>query len=159
MLKSKGQKKAARRSTTPRKVQRGAPTASAKRLRQISQSGSQIVKDAALLLDEEIAAGIVAAKQMQVRFSRERRIDPSDFKEVLQRFRSNGHEIVNLVNDRISELRSEENAEVVKQLLNNGHSLLDLVVELVSMGAKVADQLVQSNFKRQDAGRRARQRS
>ena len=70
-----------------------------------------------------------------------------------------GDEIVNLVNDRISELRSEENAEVVKQLLNNGHSLLDLVVELVSMGAKVADQLVQSNFKRQDAGRRARQRS
>ena len=39
---------------------------------------------------------------------------------------------------------------MVKQLLDNGHSLLDLVVELVSMGAKVADQLVQSNFKRQE---------
>lgn len=39
----------------------------------------RIVQDAAALLDEELAAGIVAAKQVQKRFRKERRIDPQDF--------------------------------------------------------------------------------
>lgn len=40
------------------------PGARSARLKQISKSSSQIVKDAAVLLDEELASGIVAAKQV-----------------------------------------------------------------------------------------------
>ena len=58
------------------------------RLKQISKSSSQIVKDAAVLLDEEIASGIVAAKQVQQRFQKERRINPTDFKDALTRFQA-----------------------------------------------------------------------
>jgi hypothetical protein len=43
----------------------------AERFSQISKSRSQIVREAAVLLDEEIASGIVAAKQMQQRFQKE----------------------------------------------------------------------------------------
>jgi hypothetical protein len=111
------------------------------------------VKEAALLLDEEIAAGIVAARQMQQRFQRERRIDPGDFKEVLTRFRSDAHDVVTAISDQFSELRSEESAEIATRFTANAHSLLDMVVELVNMAADVADQLVQQSSlaRKQDA--------
>ena len=71
------------------------------------------------LLDEEIAAGIVAAKQVQQRFQKERRIDPRDFREALQRFQRDGHEVVDLIDHQLAELRSKENAELTTRLLHN----------------------------------------
>jgi hypothetical protein len=122
------------------------------RFQQIGSSTSEIVKQAAALLDEEIAAGIVAAKQIQTRFQRERRIDPGDFKDALARFQNDAHQVVSLLNDQVSALRSDENAEIVNRFTANAHSLLDVVVELVNMGAQVADELVQQSKIGKNAG-------
>jgi hypothetical protein len=117
-----------------------------RRINQISKASTQIVKEAAALLDEEMAAGMLAAKKMQQRFQKDRRIDPSDFAEALHRFQSDGHEVVNLLNDQIAELRSDENAALMMRFTNNAHDLLDLVVGLVNMGAETANQLVEANL-------------
>jgi hypothetical protein len=127
-------------------------------LKQISKSSAQIVKDAAALLDEELAAGIVAAKQVQQRFQKDRRIDAGDFKKTLQKFQGDAHEVVSLLEDQISKLRSQENAELAKRLLHNTHDVVDLAVELVNMGAEIADQLAQSNLKRDASNRGKRSR-
>jgi aminoglycoside/choline kinase family phosphotransferase len=100
------------------------------------------------LLDEELASGIVAAKQVQQRFQKERRIDPGDFKDALTRFQGDAHDVVNLLNDQFAEMRSDENAELVKRFTGNAHSLLDLVVELVNTSAELADQLAKSNLQK-----------
>jgi hypothetical protein len=132
--------------TAPRKRASGYETNKKDpRFERISSSTSEIVKQAATLLDEEIAAGIVAARQMQTRFQRERRIDPEDFKDALARFRSDAHQVVTLINDQVSALRSEENGEIINRFTANAHSLLDVVVELVNMGAQAADDLVQQS--------------
>lgn len=128
-----------------------ARSASTRRMKNISKASAQIVKDAAALLDDEIAAGIVAAKKMQQRFQKERRIDPADFHEALQRFQSDAHEVVNLLNEQIAELRTEENAALMTRLMNNTHGLLDLTVGLVNMGAEIANQLVHANLPKQNA--------
>jgi len=130
--------------------------ANARRIKQISRASAQIVQEAAALLDEEVAAGIVAAKKMQTRFEKERRIDPADFKEALQRFQSDAHEVVNLLNEQLAELRTDENAAIVERLVSNTHGLLDLAVGLVNMGADIANQVVQKNFPKPNAepGRR-----
>ena len=60
----------------------------------MSKSTSQIVKDAAALLDEELAAGIVAPDQVQRRLRKEGRIDPADFSNALKRFQADAHEII-----------------------------------------------------------------
>jgi hypothetical protein len=147
-------KKAGKRGAQASGVGEGAPTTQkAAQFRRISKGGSQIVKDAALLLDDELASGIVAAKQMQQRFRREQRINPGDFKESLQRFQGDAHEVINLLNDQFSELRSEENAEIVKRFTGNARNLLDLVIEMVNVGAELADQLAQANLpKKQGSG-------
>lgn len=150
MVTKKAEKKGSQQSSTG---QTGTTTPRTARFGRISKASSQIVKDAAVLLDEELASGIVAAKQMQQRFRRERRINPGDFKESLQRFQGDAHEVVSLLDDQFSELRSEENAEIIKRFTNNTHNLLDLVVEMINVGAEIADQLAQSNLpKKQGAG-------
>lgn len=129
------------------------------RFKQISRSSSQIVKDAAVLLDEEIAAGIVAAKQMQQRFQKERRIDPADFKSLIHKFQSDAHEVVNLFSDQIAELRSKENAELVDSLVRRAHDALDLATEVFVMGADMAAQAVQSRLHKTRPTRNARRKS
>lgn len=121
---------------------------------QIGSSSSQIVKDAALLLDDEIAAGIVAAKQMQTRFQEERRIDPGDFKEALARFQGDAHSVIHLLDAQGEGLRSDENREIFSRYMNNAHSLIDLAVEMVNMGSEVANHLIQQSnlFKKNEPG-------
>jgi len=118
----------------------------ASRIPRIGKASSQIVFDAASLLDEEVAAGIVAAKKMQKRFQKERRVDPDDFKEVLQRFQGDAHQVVSLLKQQFAELNSHENSETVARLLGNVHNLIDLVVGMVDIGAEVANQLIQTNL-------------
>lgn len=115
------------------------------KVKQISRSSSQIVQDAAALLDDEMAAGIVAAKQVQQRFQRERRIDPKDFNEALTKLQGQAHEMINQLNSKLSGAGSKENEELLKRFVDNSHTLLDLTVELINTGAEIADQLAQSN--------------
>src|SRR5688572_15221024 len=128
-------------------------------IKQISKVSSQIVKDAAVLLDEEIAVGIVAAKQMQRRFQKERRIDPSDFREAIQQFQEHAHEVVDQLNERVSDMGSQENQEIMRRLVSRGHDLLDLTVEVFNMGAELVDQLVKSKVpKKQNATKQAKRK-
>lgn len=122
-------------------------------IRQISDGSAQIVRDAAALLDEEMAAGILAAKQVQQRFQKERRINPEDFRKALEQFRGDAHQIISALDDQIANLTSKENAGLAKRLLRNTHGILDLATEAVNMAAELANQLAQSNLKRdKDSG-------
>lgn len=139
MAATRAKRSVSRRATTKAKSDNGSEA-----IKRISKGASQIVQDAAVLLDEEIAAGIVAAKQMQRRFQKERRVDPSDFKEAVLQFQVHAHEVVNQLNNRVSDMGSQENQELLRRLVSNSHDLLDLTVEVFNMGAELADQLVQS---------------
>jgi uncharacterized membrane protein YccC len=122
-------------------------------LKKISEGSSQIVKEAASLLDDELAAGILTAKQMQERFQKERRIDAGDFRETLERLRTEAHEAVNQLNSKISEASSKENVQLLQRLVNNGHDLLDLAAEMLNTGAELADQLAQSDLLKKKNGK------
>lgn len=139
--------KKSRKKTTIRAQTTGGKTdAGRARLQQMSKGSSQIVKDAAALLDEEMAAGILAAKQMQQRFRKEKRIDPGDFREALLKFQGHAHEVINQLKERVSETSAQENAELIGHFVNNTHDLLDLTVEMVNTSAEIADRLMQSDL-------------
>jgi hypothetical protein len=141
----------------PGAVRRSA-TGNQERFSQISRASSQIVRDAAALLDEEMAAGIVAARNVQQRFERERRIESADFAEALQRFQGDAHEVVNLLHAQFAELRSEENAELITRFVDNAHNLLDVVIGLVNTGADIANQLAAENLPKRNAKPNGRRR-
>jgi hypothetical protein len=129
-------------------------SANSGRFEEVSKSSAQIVKDAAALLDEELAAGIQAAKQVQQRFRKEQRIDPADFSDALQRFQADAHEVIGLLNDRLNEMRSQENFQPVQKLLERSHDLVDLAVELVTGSAEIANQIANSPVAKEATGRR-----
>jgi len=151
--------RAVNRKSTGRKTSRRGRSRSTKqqnreRFAEINTATSQIVREAAALLDDEVAAGIVAARQMQERFGRERKIDPADFQDSLQRFQGDAHEVVNMLNHQFSEFRSDENAELVSRFVANTHDLLDVVVSVVNMSAEIANQLVAANLPKPAATKR-----
>lgn len=129
--------------------------ADSRRFEEVSKSSAQIVKDAAALLDEELAAGIQAAQQVQQRFRKQRRIDPADFSDALQRFQADAHEVIGLLNDRLDEMRSQENFQLVQKLVERSHDLVDVAVELVNRSAEIANQLANSRNAKQPTERRA----
>src|SRR2546421_11697991 len=129
------------------------------RSKEIGQSTSQIVKDAALLLEDEMASGIIAAKQMQQRFQKDRHISPGDFKDALTKLQRDAHEVINQLDEQFPALSSQENTELVRRFSEHTHALLDLVVELVNTGAELVDQLAQEQLpKKQGAGNGPRRR-
>lgn len=132
----------------PSKNARPRSEKSGRRFSRIGASTSQIVLDAAALLDEEVAAGIVAARRIQDRFQKERRFEPGDLDEVLQRFRSNAHDIVNTLNDQFTSLRSSDNDELIGRFLKNTHDLLDLAFGMVTTGAEIVSKFAQSKLNR-----------
>jgi len=143
--------------TNQKSVNRTTTDKRAARFKEIGQSSSQIVKEAARLLDDEIASGIVAAKRVQQRFQKERRINPSDFKDALTKFQGDAHEVINQLNGQISAMSSQDNTDLVKRFTTNTHALIDLVVELVNTSAEIADHLAQSNLsKKQEASNEPR---
>ena len=89
------------------------------------------------------------------RFRKEGRIDPADFSNALQRFQADAHEVITLLNDRLNEMRSQENFDLVKNLVNRSHDMVDLAVEMVNSSAEVATQLANSPIVKKNLGRRA----
>jgi len=64
-----------------------------------AQTTSRIVRQAASILEEEIAAGVVAAKQVEQRFIDVDALRSGDPGEVIQRFRRDTHEVVDILLD------------------------------------------------------------
>jgi hypothetical protein len=63
---------------------------------------SHVVKQAASILEEEIAAGILAARQIEDKFIDTAELRSGKPDEVLQRFRRDAHEVVDIVLDVVS---------------------------------------------------------
>ncbi len=64
-----------------------------------AETTSRIVRQAASILEEEIAAGVVAAKQVEQRFIDVDTLRTGDPGEVIQRFRRDTHEVVDIILD------------------------------------------------------------
>lgn len=64
-----------------------------------AQTTSRVVHQAASILEEEIAAGVVAAKQVEERFVNVGELRSANPDEVIQRFRRDTHEIVDILLD------------------------------------------------------------
>lgn len=63
------------------------------------RAATRVVREAAKVLEQELAAGIVAAKRVEERFIDVQQIRSRNPDEVMQRFRRDAHEVVDIVMD------------------------------------------------------------
>ncbi len=67
-------------------------------------AASEIVHRAAAILGDEIAAGIVAAKQVEGRFIKPGEVKEQAPQEMMQRFRKDAHEVVDMMMDLLTSI-------------------------------------------------------
>lgn len=68
----------------------------------VAGTTSRIVQQAASILEEEISAGIVAARKVEERFIDVQKIRTKSSEEIMQRFRRDSHEVVDILVDLVS---------------------------------------------------------
>jgi hypothetical protein len=68
----------------------------------IAAEAVRIVEQAASILEEEISAGIVAAKKVEERYVNVNSLRSGESQEVMQRFRQDAHEVLDIVLDLIN---------------------------------------------------------
>lgn len=79
----------------------GAPTPTGNLIDALARRASSIVEQAASILEEEVAAGIVAARQAEDRYVGAGRLRSAETHQLLQRFRKDAHEVVDLLIDLV----------------------------------------------------------
>jgi hypothetical protein len=138
-----GKSKAAGGAKQP-KTGKASATAKGGRFKGLGDSASQVVQQAAAVLEEELAAGIVAGKRVEERFRKERRVDEADIADVVERFRQNAHEMVEVVGERIGELQSDATQDLAKRFLTDAHDVLDAVANLANLAPEIVNRLVKT---------------
>jgi predicted transcriptional regulator len=101
-----------------------------KKFERLGAATSDVVMQAASVLEEELAAGIEAAKKAEERFRREGQFNPQDVAGLIERLRLDGHDVVDMVRDRLDVLKSEDADELAKRLANDAHQLVDLAAQM-----------------------------
>jgi hypothetical protein len=92
--------------------------------------GSAAVRQAASVLERELAAGLAGVRRLGTRFSEERRVDQAEFEDVLERFRTNAHELIDAASARVTELGSEDVQDLSRRLTRDAHDLFDTFADL-----------------------------
>lgn len=110
---------------------------------EMGKSASQVIQEAAAILEEELAVGIVAAKKVTRRLADEQRIDSEDFAESLKRFRSLGAQLIETSRQRLDDLRLDSTHELMNRYLNDASGAFELFADLIEMSPKLANRVLE----------------
>jgi hypothetical protein len=121
-------------------------------------ASAELVRQAAVILDQEMAVGVTAAKAVQQRLARERRIEPADFREAMQRFQSDARDIVNSLNAQVAGEKLNQNVELAKRFITRASDMIDLAVGVVTTSTELANELIHANLTKTNAGRTRKRR-
>ncbi len=88
-------------------------------LKDITETTSHVVMRAASILEEEIAKGIIAAKEMEGKFVNIEKTRARDPEEVIQRFRRDAHDVIDIFIDLVS-AASTRAGQMVQTTINTG---------------------------------------
>ena len=109
-------------------------------------AGSELVRSAAVVLDQEMAIGITAAKAVQKRIAEEGRIEPADFRDAMQRFQTDARDLVNSLDAQLTGSKLPQNVELAKRFIARANDMVDLAVGFITTSAELANELIRTNL-------------
>jgi hypothetical protein len=107
-----------------------------------ASDASEAVRQAASVLEKELAAGVSGFQRLGARVVKERRVDQEAFDEVLGRLRLNAKEFVGVAANRVGDLRSEDVQELAQQFSTHAQDLLDTVISMVSIAPDMLNRVM-----------------
>ena len=124
------------RSTRTRRARADAP------LEDAASGASEAVRQAAAVLEKELAAGVSGVQRLGAHLTKERRVDQEAFDEVLARLRANAHEFVGVAANRVGDLRADDVQELAAQFSTHAQDLLDTVINMVSVAPDMLNRVI-----------------
>lgn len=106
-----------------------------------ASDASTAVRQAASVLESELASGLAGVRKLETRFTKERRVDQKEFDEVLHRFRANAHEFIDVAAARMADLRSPDVQDLSQRLTTDAHDLFDTMINMLGMAPDIINRL------------------
>jgi hypothetical protein len=107
-----------------------------------ASDASEAVRQAASVLERELAAGVSGFQRLGAQIAEEHRVDQEAFDEVLGRLRANAKEFVGVAASRVGDLRSEDVQELATQFSTHAQDLLDTVISMVSIAPDMLNRVM-----------------
>lgn len=115
----------------------------AERLRSIGEQTSAVVREAADVLEQELAGGLDEARRLQQQFTERRRVEPGDLDELAARVRRNGHDLIDVVSERLAEMEAEDVRELSDRFTKDAHEILNAVMDLVDLAPGLINKMAE----------------
>lgn len=146
----------AARATTSKKTDTSKPKAtpgpgtatrsrSNPKVQKVGAIASDVIQTAAGVLEDELAAGIAAARPVAERFSKSLSVDEGELEQVVAHVRKNVHDLVDLIDARMSDLRSEQVQSLSSSLINDAHDITDVLMNLLGAAPALVSRTVGSD--------------
>jgi hypothetical protein len=113
------------------------------RFKGLGDAASRVVREAASVLEEELAGGIAEARRLQDRLIQDRRVDPEAFRSTMDRLRRDGHELIDLAADRVADFRADDVQDLARRFTRDAHDVLDSVIALVDQAPDIVNGLAE----------------
>lgn len=101
-------------------------------LKEFGASTSDMIQKAALILEEEVAAGLLSAKEVERSMRETGEVHSESFDDIVVRLRKDAHDVVNIIGDQADQMRSEEFDELSHRFQKDAHEAVDLLLNVVT---------------------------
>ena len=98
---------------------------------QIARDASSVIKQAASILQKELTESSASAGDMQQKFATTKRVDRGEFKELADRVRNDVHDLIAIMGDMFTELKTDEVQSLVSRMADDAHEVVDTAMNLV----------------------------
>jgi hypothetical protein len=113
-------------------------------LREFGASTSDMIRKAAVILEEEVAAGILAAKEVERGMRENGDVRSEAFDDIMVRLRRDAHDIVNIIGEQADQMRSEEFDELSKRFQKDAHEVVDVLLNVVSNAPAIINRFLKN---------------
>lgn len=112
-------------------------------LREFGASTSDMIQKAAVILEEEVAAGLLAAKEVERSMRETGDVRSDSFDDIVVRLRQDAHDVVNIIGEQVDQLRAEEFDELSHRFQRDAHEAVDVLLNVVTNAPNIINRFLQ----------------
>ena len=98
---------------------------------QVSRGATDVIKQAASILQQELNDHSNRAATMQTKFASSKRVDPDEFKALSDRVRKDVHDLIAMAGEMFAEFKGDDVQSLVAKMAGDAHDALDTTMNLI----------------------------
>ncbi|MCB8979831.1 MAG: hypothetical protein H6657_20665 [Ardenticatenaceae bacterium] len=112
-------------------------------LKAFGASTSDMIQKAAVILEEEVAVGLLAAREVERSMRETGELRSESFDDILVRLRKDAHDVVNIIGEQVDQMRSSEFDELSHRFQKDAHEAVDVLLNAATHAPSLINRLMQ----------------